>query len=412
VVELTLHSRPVRTVFDLLGGKEDDITYSVGWGLARSEAFARGMLREAFGNAEQGEITVIRLQESERGTGRTDVEIETERLHLVVEAKRGWSLPSEFQLQRYAERLGQHDDRDGRIAVIAECAPYYPPVKNLVKTLAGIPVSYSSWRRVAELATSAAAASRNHAEKRLLAELTSYLKGLMTMQNVTSNLVYVVALGQDLLDWSSLTFKDTVVERGRYYHPVGGKRGGWPQTPPNYMGFRFDGCLQQIRHVDDYEVITRPHDYISEIIPEADWSDEPHFLYTLGPVIEPPRHVRTGTIYRNQRVWCALDLLLTCETIPRSARQDAGAASQRRRGRGVTWGSRGRGPPSAGRDSVYEPVFASFWNRRLRSRAVSPQREATLHTRVRFWRLKSGSATRGRTRRRGPRAGSWRARAS
>lgn len=317
MAELTLHSRPVRTVFDLLGGKEDDITYSVGWGLAQSETFARGMLREAFGEAEQGEIAAIRLQESERGTGRTDVEIETEQLHLIVEAKRGWNLPSASQLQQYAERLSEHEDRDGRIMVVAECAPYYPPVKDLLKPLADVPdvpVSYSSWRRVAEMATNTAAASRNHAEKRLLAELTSYLKGLMTMQDVTSNLVYVVVLGQDPLRWSSLTFKDTVVERGFYYHPVGGRK-GWPHTPPNYIGFRFDGRLQQIRHIDRYEVITRPHEHIPEIIPEADWSDEPHFLYTLGTPIEPPRPVLNGKIWPNARLWCALDLLLTCETI-------------------------------------------------------------------------------------------------
>src|SRR5271154_5067184 len=98
VTELTLHSHAVGTVFDLLGSKEDDITYSVGWGLAQSESFTRSVLSEAFGNAVQGEVTAIRLQESERGTGRTDVEIETERLHLVLEAKRGWNLPLPSQL--------------------------------------------------------------------------------------------------------------------------------------------------------------------------------------------------------------------------------------------------------------------------------------------------------------------------
>jgi hypothetical protein len=314
MAELTLHGSPVQTVFDLLGSKEDDITYSVGWGLAQSEAFTRAVLAEGFGDAEQGEITAIRLQESEQGTGRTDVEIETERLHLIVEAKRGWDLPLDSQLQQYADRLSARDERDGRIAVVSECAPYYPPVKALPSVIDGVPVSYLPWKRIAELATSTAAASRSHAEKRLLAELTSYLKGLMTMQNVTSNLVYVVVLGQDPLRWSSLTFKDTVVERGFYYHPVGGRK-GWPRTPPNYIGFRFDGRLQQIRHVDHYEVVTRPHDYIPEIIPDADWSEEPHFLYTLGPPIEPPQPVVNGKIWPNARLWCALDLLLTCDTI-------------------------------------------------------------------------------------------------
>jgi len=315
MAELTLHGRPVGTVFDLLGSKEDDLTYSVGWGLAQSESFTRAVLDEAYGNAVQGEmITAIRLQESKHGTGRTDIEIETARLHLIVEAKRGWNLPLDSQLQQYAARLNGDDDRGGRIAVVSECAPYYPPVKALPNAIDGVPVSHLPWKRIAELATGTAAASRSHAEKRLLAELTGYLKGLMTMQNVTSNLVFVVVLGQDPLSWSSLTFKDTVVERGLYYHPVGGHK-GWPRTPPNYIGFRFDGRLQQIRHVDHYEVITRPHDYIPEIIPEADWSDEPHFLYTLGPPIEPPRPVPNGKIWPNARLWCALDLLLTSETI-------------------------------------------------------------------------------------------------
>lgn len=314
MTELTLHSHAVATVFDLLGGKEDDITYSVGWGLAQSEGFTRSVLREVYGDADQGEITAIRLQESESGTGRTDIEIETERLHLVVEAKRGWNLPIPSQLKQYADRLNEHDERDGRITVLSECARGYPPVQALASSIDGIPVTHIPWARTAELVASTATASRSHAEKRLLLELHRYLKGLMTMQNVTSNLVYVVVLGQDPLRWSSLTFKDTVIERGFYYHPVGGPK-GWPRTPPNYIGFRFDGRLQQIRHVDDYEVITRPHDYIPEIIPEADWSDEPHFLYTLGPPIEPPRPVRNGKIWPNARLTCALDLLLTSETI-------------------------------------------------------------------------------------------------
>jgi hypothetical protein len=314
VADLTLYSRPIHTVFDLLGSKEDDITYSVGWGLAQSEAFSRALLAEVYSDADHGEVTAIRLQESAPGTGRTDVEIETEWLHLVLEAKRGWNLPATGQLQQYADRLNEQDDRDRRIAVVAECADYYPPVRDLPKMLDGVRISYVPWKRIAEIATATGAASRSHAEKRLLAELTSYLKGLMTMQDVTSNMVFVVVLGQDPLRWSSLTFKDTVVERGFYYHPVGGSK-GWPHTPPNYIGFRFDGRLQQVRHVERYEVITRPHEHIPEIIPEADWTEEPHFLYTLGPPIVPAKPVHNGKIWPNARLWCALDLLLTCETI-------------------------------------------------------------------------------------------------
>lgn len=48
MAELRLHGRPVGTVFDLLGEKEDDITYSLGWALAQSDALARALLRKAF----------------------------------------------------------------------------------------------------------------------------------------------------------------------------------------------------------------------------------------------------------------------------------------------------------------------------------------------------------------------------
>ena len=316
MAELTLHSNRVETVFDLLGSKEDDITYSVGWGLAHSDALVRALLCEAYGrDAEQGEVSVVRLQESETGTGRTDIEVETERLRLVVEAKRGWQLPHRSQLQKYADRLNAHDDRLGRIAVVAECDSGFPPVTVLPAQLDGIPVTYVPWSRVAELVEQSAKAASHQAEKRLVGELHRYLRGLMTMQNTTSNLVYVLALNDDQLDWSDLTYKDIVDERGHYFHPVGGGRGGWPRTPPNYLAFRFRGRLKSIHHVEGYEVITQPHEYIPEIAVGVDWSDQPHFLYTLGQPIEPVKEVRTGKLYRAQRVWCALDLLQTVDTI-------------------------------------------------------------------------------------------------
>src|SRR5690348_6781141 len=99
MTDLTLYGRRVETVFELLGEAEDDITYSVGWGLAQSEGFARTLLAEAYGaNVPVGELTAVRLQKIEKGTGRTDVEVESEWLHLVVEAKRGWQLPDYDQL--------------------------------------------------------------------------------------------------------------------------------------------------------------------------------------------------------------------------------------------------------------------------------------------------------------------------
>ncbi len=316
MADLTLHGRRVETVFDLLGDKEDDITYSVGWGLAASDDLARALLREAFGEGgDGGELTAVRLQEIDVETGRTDIEVETEFRQLIVEAKRGWNLPGPAQLRKYARRLGANDERESRIIVVAECSPDYWPVVALPREIEGIPISYVPWSRIAELVATTADESASREEKRLLRELHRYLRGLMTMQNTTSNLVYVVVLNEDELGWSSLNFREIVCDRGFYFHPVGGGRGGWPKTPPNYLGFRFHGRLQRIHHVEHYEVITNPHEYIPEVSIDVDWSEKPHFLYRLGPLIEPTREVRSGRLYRNQRVWCALDLLQTAATI-------------------------------------------------------------------------------------------------
>ena len=76
--DLLLHSRPVHTVFDLLGDNEDDITYSLGWALANSGRLVTELLTEVFGGSEDAsETTALRLQETVGGAGRTDVEVET-----------------------------------------------------------------------------------------------------------------------------------------------------------------------------------------------------------------------------------------------------------------------------------------------------------------------------------------------
>jgi len=143
------------------------------------------------------------------------------------------------------------------------------------------------------------------------------------MQNVSSNLVYVVALKT----WPPLvengpTFADIVVKLNRYFHPIGGGPSGWPTTPPNYLGFRFDGALQQIRHVESYEIHESPWEELIPGISEAQgWDPSPHFFYKLGKPIVPDHEVKTGGLYGPGRHWAAIDLLLTSTTV-REARDE------------------------------------------------------------------------------------------
>jgi hypothetical protein len=123
VPDLFLHGREVRTVFDLLGEKEDDLTYALGWALANSPQLTAALLKDVYLDEAPGAVTGIRLQEFIAGSGRTDIEIETERLHLIVEAKRGWNLPPEEQLALYAPRF--NGPTGGLLCVVAEGSPEF-----------------------------------------------------------------------------------------------------------------------------------------------------------------------------------------------------------------------------------------------------------------------------------------------
>lgn len=78
------------------------------------------------------------------------------------------------------------------------------------------------------------------------------------------------------------------------------------------MGFRYDGKLQSIHHVEDYEIVDDLTTKIAEMYPDP---RPPHFLYTLGPAIRPAKEVKTGPIHGKSRLKCMLDTLLTSDTV-------------------------------------------------------------------------------------------------
>jgi hypothetical protein len=311
-VDLRLHGRPIGTVFDLLGNKENDITYSVGWALSQSPELASTFIEGLLPQVDEASVDVVLLQEGVPGAGFTDIELKVNEseLHIVIEAKRGYDLPGLEQLTKYATRT---EEPPTVLVVMAEAPTHYVEGK-LPKEVAGVGVIYRSWRWVDELAATAIARSTNHAEKRLLRDLSRYLRGLMTMQNVNSNLVYVVSLGGEIEE-TGIGFRDVVIQYDTYFCPVGGGPGRWPKEPPNYLGFRFDGQLQQIRHVDGYKIVEDDHAGFEPLEGKVDWAHDRHWLFQLGPAIVPPEPVKNGKLWPTHRGWIAIDLLLTSKTV-------------------------------------------------------------------------------------------------
>ena len=134
-------------------------------------------------DTDPGAPAAIALQHSIHEAGRTEVEIETEHAHLIVEAKVRWDLPGHDQLKQYSGRFSTDKALSKAILVISECSPEWA-LPRLPGQIAGIPVRYLPWGRVAALVERTETRSRSSTEKRLLREFVRYLKGVMTMQDV------------------------------------------------------------------------------------------------------------------------------------------------------------------------------------------------------------------------------------
>lgn len=119
---ITVHGRPVQTVFDLLGQRENDVTYALGWGLASAPELTRSLLTNLYGT-DVGEPATISLQQAGGDRGYTDIEMLAEHAHVIIEAKRGWAVPTTAQLGRYAPRLALSPNP--LLVALTECSPAY-----------------------------------------------------------------------------------------------------------------------------------------------------------------------------------------------------------------------------------------------------------------------------------------------
>ena len=106
-MELIRYGQEVRTIFDLFGSKENDMTFSLGWVLSRSGAFLRLLIADVCGSVPSHlRNAIIKLQTGRGMDGITDIEIEvSSELVFVIEAKRGPQLPTARQLAKYANFL-------------------------------------------------------------------------------------------------------------------------------------------------------------------------------------------------------------------------------------------------------------------------------------------------------------------
>lgn len=313
---LTIQGGQPASVFRLNGMDENSASFAVGWVLEQSLRFREIVVKEVFGEALEVDDAVIALQRHGKDGGYTDIEIQAGlRFHAVFEAKRWWDVPGVDQLTRYKPRLVDGGALLQRLISVSAADSAYAQ-RRLPPDIGGIRVAHMSWGLLQQLARRAHAQASGFEEKLWLRQLIQHLQDFVSMERQTDNKVFVVSLGhKPMVEGQTHTWIDVVEKDGCYFHPVGNN---WPVQPPNYIGFRYHGKLQSVHHIDSFEVVENLATY------NPLWleTNSDHFVYRLGPPMRPPSEVRTGKIFRNGRVWCAIDTLLSGAFATISAARD------------------------------------------------------------------------------------------
>ncbi|EZH66288.1 hypothetical protein DH09_10145 [Bacillaceae bacterium JMAK1] len=313
MVNLTSYGNPIDSFFELLGYNENAISSSTAFILSKSPKLLNYLLSDLIDvdtlNQDQINITI---QKYEHKSGITDIEIIiSDVAHIIIEAKRGWSLPAKDQLLKYANRDSfKYSLCKNRLLVtLSECTKTYASYNLPSNKEIGIDIKHMSWGDLYSFAVKTRSLTTSVYEKKLLTEYSQYLKGLITMQNINSNEVYVVSLSTSSPKDASISWIDIVEKKKKYFHPMGKN---WLNIPPNYIAFRYHGHLQSIHFIENYHVTTKLHEYIPELAKET---TEPYFIYDLGAPIPFSKIVKSGKNIRNARLWCHLDILLTADTV-------------------------------------------------------------------------------------------------
>lgn len=300
---LRINGSKASSVFRLRGIDENSGTLALSWTLNKSPILLALFLQRIFD--EKVSIRGIRIETQKHAAngGFTDLEIIGDGIHVIVEAKRWWSVVDDAQYNRYKPRLSQHLRHQRFVSVSAADEQ---DARRLLPISIKDEITHFSWCALQALASEARAKASGQEEKLWLRELIEHYKEYVSVDRVTNNDVYLVVLSADRIRVDNpYTYLDVVVSDGHYYHPIG--KSGWPVIPPNYIGFRHKGKLLSVHHVDSFERVVSP----SDTNPLWSTGSGEHVVYKLGPAMKPAEPLPNGKIYVTGRIWCAIDTLLS-----------------------------------------------------------------------------------------------------
>ena len=179
---LFIHDEEVTSVFQTLGTNENDLSYSLGYVLSKSPNLLKKVIRKVYAKKIKFQDIVIKLQENGEDNGYTDFEICVDNKFLfVIEAKRGWILPSIKQLKRYLKRFRGFSNKKRAFIVLSDCKKEY--FDSVYKdSIYNTPIKSIAWADIISLITEVYPSASDN-EKFFLRELEKYLREVVIMEN-------------------------------------------------------------------------------------------------------------------------------------------------------------------------------------------------------------------------------------
>jgi hypothetical protein len=315
-IPLTKGRAHILSEFDLFGASENEITAAFALAL-RTSSKLRGAFLDVI---ERGGRIVEEMRlEAVHGESRTDLELNLGGETIILEAKKGWRVPTHEQLGKYAELVMSQPV--GKLVTISDASEEWAE-KLLPASIGDVAVQHVSWRTILNL-VDAAVNDEDRSTRELLRKFDRYVRKVAEMRNGTDMWTYCVSLSDK--KFGDITFMDYVTGEGVYFHPHSDWQKGWPTNWPNFLAFRWKGHTRQVNRVLSVSVVDDLREFWPTI-PE-DVGARSHVLYKLGPAI-PMRPLPNGGAYASGRVWVLLDQLLTATNLLEAVERSKELAGQ------------------------------------------------------------------------------------
>jgi hypothetical protein len=331
------NARPVKSIFGLLGYDENAFTFALGYTLQQSTHFMQNILnilnikglRKSTLN--KAEIYLQKYDENSEGGGRTDLEIIIKnRLHLILEAKVNFNIPSIEQCIKYVDRL-QNTLRNSpstkcKLVMLLDIDPkptielYHKKNIELKTLLDGL-----YWADIFEKSQSAINKEvSSSVENYSLKQFGIFIEKELNMKSYTDE-IWVVPTNKHPLWKEGWSFYDTHLKGQIYYRK---KKDGYTNVKPLYIAFRCNGKVEFIQRVVKIE-----HEIpVIDVLPQLGnirtrWPSEPHTIWHLDKPVKLPHAipVKDRTIQQLPTSY-DIDVLLTAPSI-----KDARVLMQKRK---------------------------------------------------------------------------------